>query len=342
MNDNTSNPPKETTEPRSEQPLADGSNPVDDDVPVMLEEAKLTPAGEINVEEESAVMVMKRTQYKRILWWAMVLYAMAVICNIVSFVLFFINPPPAAGRLYAPFLNGLAYAAILLFIATILIFLPTMRCCSSTVSLEEYAPDDKGLLRDAQIASAASVCLFAFVATPIIVKLPDLQWLGYAFMTCFFAGTVFALLRVQLLRRSKETRQKKPKVVWVIFAAFFFALCGVTIWLCLNPTYPDCNVEYASWIGDGECDGPAYHGEECGYDDGDCLSFLETYPNCSVEYPMWINDGYCDGGPYAREECGFDGGDCLKLGEPCSLDSECASAWCSADTKVCDLGVLGN
>ena len=53
--------------------------------------------------------------------------------------------------------------------------------------------------------------------------------------------------------------------------------------------------------------------QECGYDGGDCLEFVQKYPNCKVPYPHWVGDGYCGGGKYMSPECGYDGGDCLEF-----------------------------
>lgn len=36
-----------------------------------------------------------------------------------------------------------------------------------------------------------------------------------------------------------------------------------------------------------------------------------SYPECNVEFPFWIGDGECDGEPYSNAECGNDGGDCV-------------------------------
>lgn len=114
-----------------------------------------------------------------------------------------------------------------------------------------------------------------------------------------------------------------------------------------NSRYPDCTATFASFIGDGNCDGGSYNTEECGYDagdcllqnlypectgiydflnnsvcereyntrecgfdGGDCLSFNKKYPNCVVDFPSKVGDGICNGGLFETEVCGFDGGDC--------------------------------
>jgi len=44
-------------------------------------------------------------------------------------------------------------------------------------------------------------------------------------------------------------------------------------------------------------------------------SFEEDYPNCNVEFKHWIGNGICNYDPeggYNTEECGYDGGDCRK------------------------------
>jgi len=77
------------------------------------------------------------------------------------------------------------------------------------------------------------------------------------------------------------------------------------------PKYPDCNVAYPGWIGDGRCDGGDYNTIECGFDGEDCNSFNAMYPNCNVEDPYRTGDGICNDGAYDTTECGFDGGDCV-------------------------------
>eukprot|EP00979_Chaetoceros_neogracilis_P018328 scaffold10570_cov290-Chaetoceros_neogracile.AAC.33 len=74
--------------------------------------------------------------------------------------------------------------------------------------------------------------------------------------------------------------------------------------------YPNCNVSYPKYIGDGYCHGGDFNTVECGFDGGDCEDF-NKYPNCSAPYPGYIGDGSCYGGDYNTAECGFDGGDCV-------------------------------
>jgi len=83
--------------------------------------------------------------------------------------------------------------------------------------------------------------------------------------------------------------------------------CGVV------SNYPNCNVTYPGWIGDGRCDGGSYNTIVCGSDGGDCDEFNAEYPNsiCNVEDPYRIGDGRCDGGAYNTTVCGSDWGDCV-------------------------------
>ena len=247
---------------------------------------ELTSADEVNIQEEEAVIAMK-IQYKRALWYAMAFYGLAIVGNIIGFLFLFLNPPQAYGQFYDPIWFGLLESACVFFVATLIMLLATTSCCASSLTLEQYAPDDKELLQETYRASVVTICVFI---VPIIVKFPELQWLGYTIMTWYFAGTVFTFSRVQLLRHSTEARQKKPKCIWIIFWGMFLGLSGATIWSCLKPLYPDCNVPRASWIGDGVCDGQPYASEVCGYDGGDCVQ-LKDYPNCTVDSPHQLGNG---------------------------------------------------
>eukprot|EP00979_Chaetoceros_neogracilis_P011466 scaffold2835_cov280-Chaetoceros_neogracile.AAC.8 len=74
--------------------------------------------------------------------------------------------------------------------------------------------------------------------------------------------------------------------------------------------YPNCNVDYSGYIGDGYCYGGDYNVVECGFDGGDCVDFNNKYPNCNAALPYLIGNGYCNGDDENTAECGFDGGDC--------------------------------
>eukprot|EP00979_Chaetoceros_neogracilis_P009524 scaffold2166_cov144-Chaetoceros_neogracile.AAC.2 len=74
--------------------------------------------------------------------------------------------------------------------------------------------------------------------------------------------------------------------------------------------YPNC-IAYPSRLGDGNCQNSGYYNTaECGFDGGDCEDFNSKFPNCTVWNPKYFGDGICDGGDYNTAECGFDGGDC--------------------------------
>jgi len=76
--------------------------------------------------------------------------------------------------------------------------------------------------------------------------------------------------------------------------------------------YPNCNVQYPGWIGDGRCRNyGAYNTAACGFDGGDCEEFNAKYPNCSAFVGSYIGNGRCQNyDNYNTVECGFDGGDC--------------------------------
>jgi hypothetical protein len=79
--------------------------------------------------------------------------------------------------------------------------------------------------------------------------------------------------------------------------------------------YPNCDVTFPSFIGDGHCSTRYnYNTAECGFDGGDCEEFnrvINKYPYCSVStYKAYrIGDGNCND-DYNTAECGFDDGDC--------------------------------
>ena len=81
-----------------------------------------------------------------------------------------------------------------------------------------------------------------------------------------------------------------------------------------NKDYPNCDVDYPSYIGSGHCYNVApYNTVECGWDGGDCVEFNAEYPDCTATYPSFIGNGICnDAAPYNTAECGYDGGDCLR------------------------------
>jgi hypothetical protein len=106
--------------------------------------------------------------------------------------------------------------------------------------------------------------------------------------------------------------------------------------------YPNCNVDYPSWIGNGYCEGGDYNTAECGFDGGDC-DYFNNYPNCNAQPPWRIGDGYCDGGDYNTAECGFDGGDCdcnvpypEKIGDGFCNGDDYNTAECEFDGGDCD------
>ena len=75
--------------------------------------------------------------------------------------------------------------------------------------------------------------------------------------------------------------------------------------------FPDCQIEYPDWIGNGSCDGGEYNTKECGWDGGDCNLF-NNLTNCNVDDPLRIGNGRCDDRDgYNTADCGWwDGGDC--------------------------------
>ena len=92
--------------------------------------------------------------------------------------------------------------------------------------------------------------------------------------------------------------------------------CGWDGGDCLdfNLQYPNCQILYASWIGDRQCDMDA-NNADCGWDGGDCLEFNDMYPGCRVDYIGNIGDGQYNGGAYNTLECDWDGGDCSFVNE---------------------------
>ena len=65
--------------------------------------------------------------------------------------------------------------------------------------------------------------------------------------------------------------------------------------------FPDYNVKYPYWLGDGKYNGGDYNTEECGYE------FNAKHPDCNVKNQSPLGDGFCDGGDYNTEECSYDG-----------------------------------
>ncbi len=90
--------------------------------------------------------------------------------------------------------------------------------------------------------------------------------------------------------------------------------CGFDAIDCTVERYPDCTVTVLDRLGDGICNGGEYNVEECGYDDGDCISFNERYPLCVVNQNLisFLGNGKCDQVKLNNEECGWDGGDCVR------------------------------
>jgi hypothetical protein len=90
------------------------------------------------------------------------------------------------------------------------------------------------------------------------------------------------------------------------------AQCGFDGNDCIVKGYPDCQVEYPLYIGDGTCNGGDYNKEECGWDGGDCETYNTEYPNCNPESIATIGDGKCNNFEIQNSiQCGFDGGDCI-------------------------------
>lgn len=79
---------------------------------------------------------------------------------------------------------------------------------------------------------------------------------------------------------------------------------------CFIPDYPACQVPFASYIGDGKCNGGVYNTEDCGWDGGDCVEHNANYPFCNFTTVANIGNGLCDKENLNVQECGFDGGDC--------------------------------
>lgn len=76
-----------------------------------------------------------------------------------------------------------------------------------------------------------------------------------------------------------------------------------------NQKYPDCHIDFPSFIGDGDCYIiEPYNTEECIWDSGDCTWWNINYPSCHVEFPGSFGDGLCiNTDPCNSEECGWDG-----------------------------------
>lgn len=106
-----------------------------------------------------------------------------------------------------------------------------------------------------------------------------------------------------------------------------------------NARYPRCT-EYTNAIlderkplisvpvlGNGVCESFLYNNRDCGYENGDCLTFNILYPECAdkikelldsgfprTSLPI-LGDGICNSGLYMLSECGFEDGEC----EQCSF-----------------------
>ncbi|GFH62061.1 hypothetical protein CTEN210_18537 [Chaetoceros tenuissimus] len=109
-----------------------------------------------------------------------------------------------------------------------------------------------------------------------------------------------------------------------------------------NARYPGCT-EYTNAIlderkplklvpvlGNGACESFLYNNKDCGYENGDCLTFNILYPECAdkikelldsgfprTSLPI-LGDGICNSGLYMLPECGFEDGEC----EQCSFAIE--------------------
>ena len=86
---------------------------------------------------------------------------------------------------------------------------------------------------------------------------------------------------------------------------------------CVRQRYPICarNVVDISKLGDGPCNSE-FDKIECGFDNGDCVTYNSMYPFCEVEDPWRVGDGHCDIiGGYNISECNWDGTDCISRNE---------------------------
>ena len=91
---------------------------------------------------------------------------------------------------------------------------------------------------------------------------------------------------------------------------FNTAVCGWDAGDCIVDGYPSCRTSYPDSVGNGRCE-DVLDTAECGWDGGDC-DITGRYPNCNVNYRSYINDDACDTfDNYNSAECGWDGGDCL-------------------------------
>ena len=145
---------------------------------------------------------------------------------------------------------------------------------------------------------------------------------------------------------------RPPSLVLSIILYYYSSCCLVSPTLSASISdYPDCIVQFTSWIGDDYCDGGLYTTESCGFDAGDCTLF-NTYPDCTVQRPSSIGDGRCDGGLYNTESCGFDAGDCelyntypdCNVDDPSSIGNGRCDRGGLHDTEPCgfDGGDCGN
>ena len=121
----------------------------------------------------------------------------------------------------------------------------------------------------------------------------------------------------KIKKRKPDTQWYKNIILFVFITSCFENLTVINgqsgLWIYLF-SYPFCFLDNADVckLGDGICDYGEANSAECGYDDGDCLSFNEI---CAVPDTSLVGDGFCDGGEYNTTECLYDGGDCLEFNE---------------------------
>jgi hypothetical protein len=119
-------------------------------------------------------------------------------------------------------------------------------------------------------------------------------------------------------------------------------LCGVPEYMTEACGYEygrdcnECEVEDASRLGDGVCDGGMYNTESCGFDLGDCVEC-----NKGVDDVSRLGDGVCDGGVFNTAECEWDAGDCRCFNDAsagkCDTDPGYMLAECKSACKAIPL-----